>query len=203
MPAHEDGAAAIQTLREYYAASNKRDLQTMLSYYHEPVTFITARGVAIRATRADAAPLLVDFFERLRREGVARSDWADSHVKQLSDTLAVASVVVARYRADGQELERERVAWTYLLYRTGDGWKIGAGGSPCRHRTAGRLRGRGPAGPRGDRGPARAIRSRGCPTCFGDGLPEARSIPPGPSAARAARSRSEQAAARPRSSYSR
>jgi ketosteroid isomerase-like protein len=124
MPAHEDGAAAIQTLREYYAASNKRDLQTMLSYYHEPVTFITARWVAIRATRADAAPLLVDFFERLRREGVARSDWADSHVKQLSDTLAVASVVVARYRADGQELERERVAWTYLLYRTGDGWKI-------------------------------------------------------------------------------
>ena len=124
MQAHGDEAVPLQTLREYYDASNRRDLQAMLSYFHEPVTFITSRGVVTRSTRADAAQILVDFFERLRTEGVARSDWADSHVKRLSDTLAVASVVVARYRVDGQELERERVAWTYLLHKTGDGWKI-------------------------------------------------------------------------------
>jgi len=124
MPAHDDEAAVIQALRGYYDASNERDLQTMVSYYHEPVMFITARGVVTRATHADATQVLAEFFERLRSESVARSDWADSHIKQLSDTLAVASVVVARYRADGQELERERAGWTYLLHKTGNGWKI-------------------------------------------------------------------------------
>ena len=48
MQARNDAAAVIQTLRDYYAASNKHDVQGMVSYYHEPVVFITARGVVSR-----------------------------------------------------------------------------------------------------------------------------------------------------------
>ncbi len=94
----------------------------MVSYYHEPVVFITPRGVIARATRTDASAVLTEFIERLGAMGAARSEWAESHVKQLSDTLAVAGIVVVRYKADGQELER--VGWTYLLHKTGGGWKI-------------------------------------------------------------------------------
>jgi ketosteroid isomerase-like protein len=122
MPALDEAVTVIQTLRDYYAASNKQDVQGMVSYYHEPVLFISPRGVAARATRADASRVLAEFIERLRAIGAARSEWAESHVKQLSDTLAVAGIVVARYGADEQELER--VGWTYLLHKTDGAWKI-------------------------------------------------------------------------------
>lgn len=122
MQTRDDKAAVIQTLRDYYAASNKQDLPGMVSYYHEPVMFITARGAVSFPTHADVAPTLTQFFERLKALGVARSDWAGFHVKQLSDVLVVAGIAVVRYSAEGQELER--VGWTYLLQNTTGGWKI-------------------------------------------------------------------------------
>lgn len=54
--------------------------------------------------------------------GVARTELAEVHCKQLSATLVVAGVVVVRYGANGGELER--VGWTYLVQKTSAGWKI-------------------------------------------------------------------------------
>jgi hypothetical protein len=54
--------------------------------------------------------------------GVARSEWAEAHCKQLSATLVVAGIVVVRYGAGGGELER--VGCTYLVQKTSAGWKI-------------------------------------------------------------------------------
>ena len=73
--------------------------------------FITAEGVSARATHADVLLVLTQFFERLRTMGVARSEWAEAHFKQLSATLVVAGIVVVRYGAGEDELER--VGWTY------------------------------------------------------------------------------------------
>jgi ketosteroid isomerase-like protein len=122
MPAPDDKAVVTETLRQYYAASNKHDGPAMVSYYAEPVMFITADAVSARGTRADVLPWLRQFFERLRSMGVARSEWAEAHFKQLSATLVVAGIVVVRYGAGGDELER--VGWTYLVQKTGAGWKI-------------------------------------------------------------------------------
>jgi ketosteroid isomerase-like protein len=122
MPVPDDKAAVIETLREYYAASNKHDGPATVSYYSEPVMFITAEGVAARATHAEVLPGLQQFFEHLRTMGVARSEWAEAHCKQLSATLVVAGIVVVRYGADGGELER--VGWTYLVQKTSAGWKL-------------------------------------------------------------------------------
>ena len=99
MPVPDDKAAVIETLREYYAASNKHDGPATVSYYSEPVMFITAEAVATRATHAEVLPLLRQFFEHLRTMGVARSEWAEAHCKQLSATLVVAGIVVVRYGA--------------------------------------------------------------------------------------------------------
>ena len=122
MPVLDDKAAVIETLREYYAASNKHDGPATVSYYTEPFMFITSEAVATRATRAEHLPLLRQFFEHLRTMGVARSELAEVHCKQLSATLVVAGIVVVRYGAGGGELER--VGWTYLVQKTSAGWKI-------------------------------------------------------------------------------
>ena len=114
--------AVTDTLREYYAASNKHDLPGMVSYFHEPVTFIGGAGARSFATHAEAKPFLEQFFARLRAMGAVRTEWAESHVKQLSDRLAVAGIGIVRFAADGRELER--AGWTYLLHKTPAGWKI-------------------------------------------------------------------------------
>ena len=115
-------ATVTQTLREYYAASNKDDLPGMVSHYHEPVTFIGARGVTVFTTRMEATPFLAEFFARLRALGAVRTEWSESHIKELSDTLAVADIGLVRFAADGREVER--LAFAYLLHKTAAGWKI-------------------------------------------------------------------------------
>jgi ketosteroid isomerase-like protein len=110
-----------ETLREYYAASNRDDLPGMVGHYSEPVTFI-GDGVTSFATRGEAIPHLARFFARVRGNGAVRTDWIESHVKELSDTLAVADIGLVRFTADGTEVER--LAFVYLLNKTAAGWKI-------------------------------------------------------------------------------
>ena len=111
-----------ETLRDYYEASNRDDLAGMVSHYHEPVTFIGAGRVTLCATRADATALLTQFYARVRAMGPIRTEWAESHIKELSDTLAVADIGLVRFTTDGREVER--TAFAYLLHRTAAGWKI-------------------------------------------------------------------------------
>ena len=111
-----------QVLREYYAASNEDDLPGMASHYHEPVMFIGATGVTTFATRAEATSFLAQFFGRLRAMGAVRTEWTESHIKELSDTLAVADIGLVRFTADGREVER--LAFAYVLHKTATGWKI-------------------------------------------------------------------------------
>ena len=111
----------METLREYYAASNRDDLPGMVAHYAEPVTFI-GDGVTSFATRAEAIPHLARFFARVRGMGAVRTDWSESHIKELSDTLAVADIGLVRSTADGREVER--LAFAYLLHKTAAGWKI-------------------------------------------------------------------------------
>jgi hypothetical protein len=52
----DDTAAVLQTLRDYYAASNKHDVSSMVDYCEGPVMVITARGVMCWATHTEAIP---------------------------------------------------------------------------------------------------------------------------------------------------
>src|SRR5215831_11337219 len=75
------------------------------------------------ALRASQPPSFSRAYARLKEGGWdARSAWAELQVKQMSAVLAVASGLIIRRKGDGQELER--VAATYLLRKTSDGWKI-------------------------------------------------------------------------------
>src|SRR5215510_8958414 len=116
--------AVTQVLNDYIRVFGSFDAQRVLPYYYEPLTSVQARGVAVLSTRADIeASLLKPLYARLKEGGWdARSAWAELQVKQMSAVLAVASGLTVRRKGDGQELER--VAATYLLRKTSDGWKI-------------------------------------------------------------------------------
>ena len=125
----DEKGAVTQVLNDYIRVFGSFDAQRVLPYYHEPLTFLGGariQGVAVLSTRADIeASLLKPLYARLKEGGWdARSAWAELQVKQMSAVLAIASGLTVRRKVDGQELER--VAATYLLRKTSDGWKIAA-----------------------------------------------------------------------------
>src|SRR5690348_11820136 len=111
-----------ETLRAYYAASNRDDFQEMVSHYHEPVMWMGAGGVTSCATRGEATALVGRFIAQVRARGAVRTEWLESHIKELSETLALADIGLVRFSADGREVER--TAFAYLLQKTTAGWKI-------------------------------------------------------------------------------
>ena len=74
------------------------------------------------ATRADVESWLTPVLVKLKERGYARSDWSQLQVKVVSNGVAIASAMFIRYKTDGAELER--LGATYVLRKTGDGWKI-------------------------------------------------------------------------------
>lgn len=118
-----DGTSAVrQVLTDYYSAFSTLDVQEILPYYYEPCLLIGPQGVAALPTRAAMATAFTPLMEGLRARGYSRSESSDLHVKQLSDTAALASSVAVRYKTDGQELER--VGVSYLLHKADNRWKI-------------------------------------------------------------------------------
>jgi ketosteroid isomerase-like protein len=107
---------------DYAAALSSLDPRRILPYYHEPLTLITAPIISILTTRADIEQWLKSRGEQMKGRGYARNAWDQLHVKQLNYGLAVASGLAVRYKGDGLELDRLGIS--YILRRTGDGWKI-------------------------------------------------------------------------------
>jgi ketosteroid isomerase-like protein len=120
--AQDEKAVVAQTLKDYYLAFSKLDLQGALAFYHEPVIFITTQSVIAAATRSEAAARVTGLFGSLKAQGYGRSELAELRLKQVSAGLVVASGIAVRYKADGQELGRMGV--TYILRKTHEGWKL-------------------------------------------------------------------------------
>lgn len=118
----DDASAVRQVLTDYYSAFSTLDVQEILPHYHEPCLLIGPQGVAALPTRAAMAAAFTPLMESLRARGYSRSESSELHVKQLSDTAALASGVAVRHRIDGQELER--VGVSYLLHKTDNRWQI-------------------------------------------------------------------------------
>jgi|SRR6266852_3888285 len=119
----DDRALLTQALNDYASAFHTFDTQRTLNHYHEPLMLVAGPAVRLMATRADTEAWMKAFWARLKERGFARgSEFSPLHVKQVSPTVAVASAQFVRYKADGQELERNGV--TYVLHKTGDAWKI-------------------------------------------------------------------------------
>lgn len=114
--------AVEQTLRAYEQAWSRHDGRAVARFYHEPAMRIARGGPVVRATRADQEAFFDAFLGGLVQRGYASSSWEALEVRLLDPETAIASGITVRHRADGTVFER--VAVTYGLRRTGEGWKI-------------------------------------------------------------------------------
>jgi len=120
--AGEEEQAVKKVMEAYEQAWSRHDGGAVASFYSEPAMRVSKAGPAVRATRADQEAFFNAFLRGLVERGYARSAWEKLEVRLLDSQTAIASGVTVRYRADGSVFER--VAVTYGLWCTADGWKI-------------------------------------------------------------------------------
>ena len=120
--ANADEDAVKDVLRAYEDAWSRHDGEAIANFYYEPAMRVGKGGPAVRATRADQRAFFDGFLRGLVERGYARSAWEELEVRLLDPQTALASGITARFREDGSVLER--VAVTYGLRNSGEGWKI-------------------------------------------------------------------------------
>jgi uncharacterized protein (TIGR02246 family) len=114
--------AVKQVLTAYEEAWGQHNAEAVASFYFEPAMRVGKGGPVVRATRAEQKAFFDGFLRGLADRGYARSAWEELDVRLLDPQTALASGITVRYRSDGTVLER--VAVTYGLRDSAEGWKI-------------------------------------------------------------------------------
>jgi ketosteroid isomerase-like protein len=117
-----DGDAIARTYADYFEAFQRLEPEAVLPYCHTPFMVLAPSGVMAVTGQAEARDLFGEMMKGLRERGYARSAWRSLGVHQLSESTAMVSAGVVRYRADDSVLER--FGATYTLRRTDAGWMI-------------------------------------------------------------------------------
>jgi ketosteroid isomerase-like protein len=119
----ETGEDAVKTmLNAYEDAWSRHDGDAVASFYFEPAMRLSKSGPVVRATQAEQRAFFQGFLRGLVERGYARSAWEELDIRLLDSQTALASGITVRYRSDGTVLER--VAVTYGLWNSENGWKI-------------------------------------------------------------------------------
>ena len=113
---------AMQFLKNYYTTFSSLDIELITPFFQEPCIFISPQGVAASQTAQEVKGVFKLIADGLRSKGYGRSELINLKVQRLSDTTMLASGIADRYKANGEELER--VGVTYVLQKSGAGWKI-------------------------------------------------------------------------------
>jgi len=113
---------ATQFLKNYYTTFSTLDIESITPFFQEPCIFVSPQGVVASQTAEHLKDVFKLIAEGLRSKGYGRSELINLKVQRLSDTTMLASGIADRYKANGEELER--VGVTYVLQKSGDGWKI-------------------------------------------------------------------------------
>ena len=119
----DEATRAIDALIDRYnACFNRQDFEGALACYALPFTWIFSKARVSVSDEQQFLDTMRATTGRLRAKGLARSVFAEKHVRLLDAHVAVASTLCIRYRADGTEMER--VAGTYFLHENEGGWKL-------------------------------------------------------------------------------
>jgi hypothetical protein len=119
---NNNGDAVKQVLTDYYKAFSTLNVQSILSYFHQPALLIGPSGVIALPTAEAVVPIFGTVMESLRQREYGRSVFSLRQLQLLSATSALAMGMAIRYKIDGQEMER--VGITYLLHKDASGWKF-------------------------------------------------------------------------------
>ena len=113
---------AREFLNNYYSTFSTLDIESITPFFQEPCIFVSPQGVVAPQTADDVKNVFKLIADGLRSKAYGRSELINLKVQRLSDTTMLASGIADRYKANGEELER--VGVTYVLQKSGDGWKI-------------------------------------------------------------------------------
>ena len=114
--------AVNQVVADYYRDFSTLNIQAILPYFNEPSLLVGPQGVIPIPDRAALVAVFGPVMEGLRGKGYSRSELEVGYVKPLGSSAALIGGVAVRFKTDGQQLER--VGVTYLLHKTGSGWKF-------------------------------------------------------------------------------
>jgi hypothetical protein len=113
---------ALVAIHDYYKAFSTLQLDACAPFFTLPSMFIGLQGTYAVANREDLVRVLGPAVEVLRSKGYQRSEFVEPEFTTLTETTVLVRGVAVRYRALGTELER--IPISYLVHRTGVGWKI-------------------------------------------------------------------------------
>jgi len=122
MAIDQESSEIKSVVAAYLDAYNRADFDACLACYRLPLTFITARGVAVLNGSEEFLGMWRKTHADMTSEGWARTVLDEIHVRLLDDGLAFASVRVTRLRKDGSPLETS--GGVYTLRKGREGWKI-------------------------------------------------------------------------------
>lgn len=111
-----------QLFINYFRDFSNLDLKAIVSYFHNPCTFIVPQGVIVFSLASEVEEFWGPRFDDLKAQGFGRTERVEANIKVLNDNTAMASSRAIRYTEDGSELERRGA--TFVLRKTDDGWKI-------------------------------------------------------------------------------
>ena len=111
-----------QLFANYFSDFSNLDLKAIVSYFHNPCTFIVPQGVFVFSSASEVEGFWRPRFEDLKTQGFGRTERAEAHIKVLSDDTAMFSGKAIRYTEEGLELEQRGA--TFALRKSDDGWKI-------------------------------------------------------------------------------
>lgn len=115
-------AAIIAVFQEVADSFGKLDLARFRRCYRLPSLAVTPQGVTALNTEADFMAFFGTLTAGLQSRGFARSQVLEQYIRLQAETIAFASLLWVRYKADGAELER--LGASYTLVKTAGDWKI-------------------------------------------------------------------------------
>jgi ketosteroid isomerase-like protein len=118
----DDRADVTTTLQSYEKAWTDHDSTAIASYYYEPAMRVSPAGPIVRQTREEQESFFSAFLPGLMQRGFDKGKWEQLNVHLLGPDTAFASGILVRMRKDGSVLER--IAASYGLQKTPEGWKI-------------------------------------------------------------------------------
>lgn len=114
--------AILETFRLYVRAFETLRPEAVVPYYHEPCLFVSPQVAMTLQTGSDVAAFFRKVMAGLHADGYANSAFANLTVLVLSDTLAMVRGVGSWNRADGTELRR--FGLTYTFRKNDPAWRI-------------------------------------------------------------------------------
>ena len=111
-----------QLFTNYFIDFSNLDLKAVVSYFHEPCTFMVPQEVLVFSSASEVEGFWRPRFDDLKTQGFGSTERVEANVKVLNDNTAIASSKAIRYTKDGLELGRRGA--TFALRKTDDGWKI-------------------------------------------------------------------------------